>query len=276
MMMLLHVLMLSLVSSVSAEVVEDFEEKCGQFFAGRKSPTTFTGSQYEQICQTLNGVVHYATYYDTKNKIPVYSAYRFEGIKKCKRLNKWYIEPNLDGGDNTDMKFEKDVNIPRLGRHQALNRDYVRSGSDRGHLQPVFQANSQSCADATFTLTNAAPQNPSFNRGQWRALEEKMANKLSEQCKEYSAFIVTGVTPGKRKLNNRVNVPRYFWTAYCCLDNNEKCQISGGFFGVNKNHTPKEKTVNDLEKYLKKIYKVKSFKVFDSSTEPAMESGLLF
>ncbi|KAL0151496.1 hypothetical protein M9458_053201, partial [Cirrhinus mrigala] len=63
------------------------------------------------------------------------------------------------------MKFETDVKIQTLGDRQALNRDYRKSGRDKGHLEPVFQANSQDCADATFTLTNAAPQNPSFNRG---------------------------------------------------------------------------------------------------------------
>ncbi len=71
------------------------------------------------------------------------------------------------------MKFEKDVKIQGLGDHQALNGDYEKSGFHKGHLAPVYQAESQDCADATFTLTNAAPQNPSFNGGQWRVLEKK-------------------------------------------------------------------------------------------------------
>ncbi|XP_048051482.1 endonuclease domain-containing 1 protein-like [Megalobrama amblycephala] len=261
--LLLHVLMLFLLSGGSAEVVKNFELKCGQFFAGGKSPTTFTGSQYEQICQTLNGVAHYATYYDTKNRIPVYSAYRFEKKMGCTRLDKWHIEPQLDKTP-PNMAFE-DI----WGERQALNGDYVKSGYHKGHLAPVYQAQSQDCSDATFTLTNAAPQNPSFNSGQWRVLEENMAGELSEQCKKLSVFIVTGVVPGTKKTKNeRVNVPSHFWTAYCCLDNNKKCQFSRGFIGVNENITPQNITVNDLETELAKLYKVKSFEVFDSSLEP--------
>ncbi len=166
------------------------------------------------------------------------------------------------------MQFNKDVEKQKLC--QAVNEDYENSGYDKGHLAPVFQAKSQSCADATFTLTNAAPQNPSFNRGQWKKLEGNIAKELSDQClpKKYSVYIVTGVVPGINNINNRVNVPSHFWTAYCCLDQNKRCQISGGFIGENNNITPESKTVNDLQIDLAKIYKVAYFKLFDSSTAP--------
>uniref|UniRef100_A0A9J7X756 Endonuclease domain-containing 1 protein-like n=1 Tax=Cyprinus carpio carpio TaxID=630221 RepID=A0A9J7X756_CYPCA len=267
MLLLLHVLMLSLLSGGSAKVVKDFEKECGQFFANGESPTKLSGPQYKQICQTLNNVVYYATLYDTHNKIPVYSAYKFEGIMGCTRLDKWYIEPQLDDNNaSPNMQFEKEQG---LGDHQALNDDYKNSGYDKGHLAPVFQANSQGCADATFTLTNAAPQNPSFNRGQWRVLEKNIAEKLSNQClPNYSVYIVTGVVPGTNNINNRVKVPSHFWTAYCCLDNNNKCQISGGFIGENENKTPENKSEVDLEIELAKLYNVASFELFDYSTEP--------
>ncbi|XP_073698778.1 endonuclease domain-containing 1 protein-like [Garra rufa] len=240
-------------SGSSAEVVQNFESACGQYFANGKSPTKLSGPQYSQICQTLNNVDYYATFYDTDNKIPVYSSYKFEGLKDCTRQNKWYIEPQLDDNNaSPNMKFEKDVKIQGLGNHQALNGDYENSGFDRGHLAPVYQANSQSCADATFTLTNAAPQDPSFNQGQWKKLEGDIAKDLSNKCipNKYTPYIVTGVVPGTQNIKNRVNVPSYFWTAYCCLDNNNKCKISSGFIEDNKKVTPDEKSVNDLEKEL--------------------------
>ncbi len=87
--------MLSLLSGGSAKIVQNFESECGQFFANGKSPTRIPDPQYRQICQTLNNVDYYATFYDTYNKIPVYSAYKFEGLKACTRLNKWYIEPQV-------------------------------------------------------------------------------------------------------------------------------------------------------------------------------------
>ncbi|XP_016135134.1 endonuclease domain-containing 1 protein-like [Sinocyclocheilus grahami] len=271
-MLLLRVLMLSLLSGGSARVVQNFEIECGQFFANRKSPTTFAEPQYRQICQTLSNVPYYATFYDTGKKIPLYSAYKFKGLMDCTRQDKWYIEPQLDDNNaSPDMKFEKDVKKQGLGIHQALNDDYKNSGFDRGHLAPVYQAESQSCADATFTLTNAAPQNLSFNRGQWRKLEENIAIFLNSECKLYTVYIVTGVVPGASQIKNRVNVPSHFWTAYCCLDNNKKCQFSKGFIGENKNITPKEKTVNDLKTELAKLYNVASFELFDRSTEPPVK-----
>uniref|UniRef100_A0A8C2KPS0 Endonuclease domain-containing 1 protein-like n=1 Tax=Cyprinus carpio TaxID=7962 RepID=A0A8C2KPS0_CYPCA len=269
MLLLLHVLMLSLLSGGSAKFVQDFEKECGQFFANGKSPTRFPDPQHRQICQTLNDDVYYATFYNTSNRIPVYSAYKFEGLKNCKRQSAWFIEPQLDDNNaSPNMTLEKDVEIQGLGVHQALNDDYKNSGYDKGHLAPVFQAQSQNCADATFTLTNAAPQNPSFNRGQWRVLEKKIAEELYNQCppKKYSVYIVTGVVvTGTEIIKNRVKVPSHFWTAYCCLDNNNKCQISSGFIGKNTNDTPKNKTVKDLEIELAKLYNVNTFELFDNS-----------
>uniref|UniRef100_A0A671MJ97 Endonuclease n=1 Tax=Sinocyclocheilus anshuiensis TaxID=1608454 RepID=A0A671MJ97_9TELE len=217
MMLLLCVLMLSLLSGGSARVVGNFEIECGQYFANGKSPTTFSEPQYRQICQTLSNVPYFLMF---------------------------SIDSQLQLDDNNgppDMKFEKDVKNQGLGVHQALSDDYKNSGFDRGHLAPVYQAESQSCADATFTLTNAAPQNLSFNRGQWRKLEENIAIFLNSECKLYTVYTVTGVVPGASQIKNRVNVPSHFLTAYCCLDNNKKCQFSKGFIGENKNITPKEK-----------------------------------
>lgn len=156
-----------------------------------------------------------------------------------------------------NMEFEKSVDIGELGENQALNKDYYRSGFDRGHLAPVYHANSQECADATFTLTNAAPQNPSFNRVEWRLLEKRIANDLNITCAEYNVYIVTGVVPDyDQKINNRVIVPSHFWTAYCCLDQNNRCAHSGGAIGINDNNgyvTP-IMTVAELETALEQLY----------------------
>ncbi|CAM4502185.1 unnamed protein product [Leuciscus chuanchicus] len=132
MVLLLHLLMLmlTLLSGGSARVVTNFEQECGESFANRKSPfvMSFSGQpQYQQICQTLNGVVYYSTYYDTNNKIPVYSAYRFNGKMSCTRKNNWYIEPQLDdvtAGSNMDSEGS----VKKRGVHQALNADYENTG----------------------------------------------------------------------------------------------------------------------------------------------------
>ncbi|XP_043098120.1 endonuclease domain-containing 1 protein-like [Puntigrus tetrazona] len=256
MMFLLRALMLSLLFGASAKVVQDFQKECGQFFANGRSPTIFPEPQYKQICQTLNGNCYYATLYDTSKKIPVYSAYKFEGVMGCTRTDTWYVEPQIDditkGGN---MDFSRTVYIQQRGLYQAVNSDYEGSGYDRGHLAPVYLANSQSCADATFTLTNAAPQTKCFNRIFWFEKEQSLANKLKKDCFSQQVYIVTGVVPGTTNIANRVNVPSYFWTAYCCLDNNKRCSISGGFIGSNENDSKiREMNVADLQRELTKLY----------------------
>ncbi|XP_058643041.1 endonuclease domain-containing 1 protein-like isoform X2 [Onychostoma macrolepis] len=188
-------------------------------------------------------------------------AYKFEGLMGCTRRDTWYIEPQIDdnnGGPN--MEFSTALNIHIRGDRQALSKDYENSGYDRGHLAPVYLANSQSCAEATFTLTNAAPQTKCFNRVFWWEEEESLGKHLGK-C-HLNVYIVTGVVPGTNYINSRVNVPSHFWTAYCCLDQNNKCSDSGGVIGTNVNDSIIRKmSVVDLEAELRKLYG-RAFQVF--------------
>ncbi|XP_053471107.1 endonuclease domain-containing 1 protein-like [Ictalurus furcatus] len=263
-MKLLSVVLLLLPLSIClAEVVEDFTKSCPGFFATPNDvvspPTGFTGERFKQICQTLNNEAEFATLYDTENRIPVYSAYEFTGRRKCDRTDKWYIEPQLeDRRQEAKMKTESDVrNLGLNIVNQAVYDDYSGSGFHRGHLFPVSHANSQDCSDATFTLTNAAPQNPSFNSGKWKVTEREMAYVLNTDCTDEGlrAFVVTGVVPGNNIMNNRVRIPSHFWTAFCCLDNNNQTNRSGAYLGKNSNDfAPYRKSVLDVETELTQLY----------------------
>ncbi|XP_017572793.1 endonuclease domain-containing 1 protein-like [Pygocentrus nattereri] len=264
-MTLLTLLLLAL-SGCSSEVVNDFTHTCPQFFANPggtlSPPTVFKGNNYKQICQILNNIPEYATLYDTANRIPVYSAYKFQGRKGGDRQGNWYIEPQLE---DKGPQMASESNVKHIN-NQAVNADYKGTSTHhfvKGHLAPVLHATSQSCANATFTLTNAAPQNDKFNNGEWKKIENAVAKTLEKQCKGNSAYIVTGVVPGPDKLNNRVNIPGHFWTAYCCLDNNLKEKASGAFIGENKNVPVKEMSVKELDRKLSDEYG-KVFRVFGS------------
>ncbi|XP_017572789.1 endonuclease domain-containing 1 protein-like [Pygocentrus nattereri] len=256
------VLLLLAFSGCSSEVVPDFTETCPEFFAMPGGtlfpPTIFTGNNYKQICQKREDTHEFATLYDTENRIPVYSAYRFEGIKHCKRQKIWYIEPQLEAlGPNMASESSK-LKI----QNQATGEDYKNSGYDRGHLAPVYHSRSQSCSHATFTLTNTAPQNSSFNQDQWRITEEAVAQTLNSTCLPNSAYIVTGVVPGPDKIKNRVCIPSHFWTAYCCLDNNQQVIDSHGFLGENINDPVQNMTIRDLEGKLTDLYGKGAFHIF--------------
>lgn len=268
----LAILIISVNSVAVGEVVQSFTQTCPQFFSVPSGvltpPTTFTKPQYRQICQKQanQNVYEFATYYDSTNRIPVYSAYVYVGQQPCKRKNVWYFEPQLDDQNKGPaMGPESQVKPPLRGQNQALGSDYDKSGYDRGHLYPVFHTNSQSCADSTFTLTNAAPQHPSFNRGEWKKMENNLVKLLNQNCLPNKAYVVTGVVPSqpaKFVPSGRVTIPTHFWNAYCCLDNNLQPILSGGYLSPNnKNKGQSFNTVSALEQQLAVIYQT-VFNVF--------------
>ncbi|XP_044215286.1 endonuclease domain-containing 1 protein-like [Thunnus albacares] len=231
-------LLLALSYPATAEVVESFTGRCDNFFFKGQPPIGPTGDQYKKICQkkTQAGGYEYATLYDTSRRIPVYSAYKFQGQGNMRKTT-WDIEPQLDDQNGVDFMASEGTVRNGLGRRQAVNEDYTGTARvyDKGHLLPVKHRNSQSCAVATFTLTNAAPQHKTFNRGTWRVKEAEVADTLTTDClnRGFHAHIVTGVVPGNTNINRRVNIPRYFWSAYCCRDNNNRPKLSGAFYGKN-------------------------------------------
>ena len=162
------------------------------------------------------------------------------------------------------MASESSVSKPAT--HQALNGDYKGSGYHKRHLYPVFHTNTQSCADSTFTLTNAAPQHPSFNMGEWKSMENGLEKLLDKDCLPNKAFVVTGVVPSLNPAqfttNGRVNVPSHFWNAYCCLNNNDKPLFSGGYLSSNDKDPGKPFTsASALDQDLTNLYPA-PFQVF--------------
>ncbi|KAL7861616.1 hypothetical protein SRHO_G00130570 [Serrasalmus rhombeus] len=149
---------------------------------------------------------------------------------------------------------------------QALNRDYLNSGMDKGHLYPSYHNNDVEGMDATFSLTNAAPQARSF-RTQWFGQVEYPANELIQiDCGSNTAYVVTGVVPDRILTisNNRVRVASHFWTAYCCLDNSGNVVGHGAFLMDQYGDMllKPNQNVQDLENLLSNVYYPGPFQVF--------------
>ncbi|XP_047669361.1 endonuclease domain-containing 1 protein-like [Tachysurus fulvidraco] len=289
------VLLLSTFSSLTLmEVVKDFQKSsCSKFFIrspnGKQiiTPTVFKGYQYKQICQCLNNTYTFATLYDMKNRIPVYSAYTFSGEKQTDRNEVWKNEPQLENISNgPEMRKISDDEMDGFF-HQAVNRDYIESGKytkmyyTRGHVFPNQYAADRNQADSTFTFTNIAPQTQHSN-GEWATeVETPMRKEIQRVCKQNYAnktFIVTGVVPGNkwisitRKDNNKdkiidkgVNIPIFYWTAFCCYIN-KVTTISRAYLVRQNEPNPKSYvisrlSVDILNGRLSSLYK-QDFKVF--------------
>lgn len=90
--------------------------------------------------------------------------------------------------------------------------DYRGSGYDRGHMVPAGDLNwSERAMDESFLLSNMSPQDPSFNRGIWRRLEEKVRQWAIEKD---SLYVITGPVLNSMEEvigENEVGVPEYYF-----------------------------------------------------------------
>jgi len=104
----------------------------------------------------------------------------------------------------------------------ANDSDYVKSGYDRGHLVPAADMSwSKDALTETFLYSNISPQVPSFNRGIWKKLEEKVRKWaiVYDSIEVYAGpvFVKNKGTIGP----NQVTIPGYFYKVlliYCNSD----------------------------------------------------------
>ncbi|KAI2647758.1 Endonuclease domain-containing 1 protein [Labeo rohita] len=252
-----------------SEVVSKFDT-CRKFFFEGQPPVipdilnpNSEHVRYKKICQTYSSqkndkIYTFATLYDTESRIPVFSAYKYTGKGNFTRPEiPWMIEPQLDPPDGNMI-------VPY--RNQAIDEDYFKNNYqvNRGHLFPSGHAADEFTAESTFTLTNIVPQNISFNAGSWNRIENKTRDSMNTDCSDdngnISAFVLTGAIPGKNRLNNRVNIPSYMWTTFCCRYNSRKITwVSQAYWGINKEENEDEpirqKSLQELQKFLSEKYK---------------------
>ena len=93
-------------SLVEADVVAQFQDvpECLEYFYQGKVPewgATTPGAA--RLCQRFANRYHFATLYDTAQRIAVYSAYRFQPSNGGGREKRWFVEPQVghwDGSQN--------------------------------------------------------------------------------------------------------------------------------------------------------------------------------
>lgn len=236
--------------SAQAKVVESFDD-CKGFFYKDTEPERMDQNA-KKICQKLEyDHYYYATLYSVHRRIPLYSAYIFD--PKCSstagRTETWHIEPQISQPESrTDhMVRERDSDENMIKKYQAISSDYSDSGYDHGLLNP----NSFQCDEgriATFTLTNAAPIDESFDRIHWKnwesALRSFLRSKLDSHGGSAKVYIVTGTVPdddvqiphnGTSEDPERVTVPSHIWTAVCYKHHlNDTKSFSFGYIGKNQ------------------------------------------
>ena len=126
---------------------------------------------------------------------------------------------------------------------------YNKSGYDLGHLTPShITSYNDSINHMSFSLFNATPQNPKFNRGSWNGLESSVEDTISKY--KTDVIIITGViydSINKRYLpNSKIQIPSYYFKIVYI--NKKKF----AWLGSNSDSTIKETTLSEINKLLKK------------------------
>uniref|UniRef100_A0A8D0CMF8 Endonuclease domain-containing 1 protein-like n=1 Tax=Sander lucioperca TaxID=283035 RepID=A0A8D0CMF8_SANLU len=201
-------------------------------------------NRYKPICQTFNNRKSFVTLYDTTNRIPVFSAYKYGEEQGSRPRAIWKIEPQVNlsflllqlENINDDQNMRpSDKN--RIYKNQAGNADYTNQEFDRGHLFPSSYALYENDKKSTFTLTNIVPQVGTFNKGSWAHMESCIKCVLDEYCFNSNGvkegFLVTGAQPGQSKMNKNVNIPSMLWSAFCCYNQREMRWLASAHWGEN-------------------------------------------
>lgn len=276
----------------------------------------------KKICQFYQGKARYFTLYDTLSHIPVYSAYTFKRSDGYKKADvPWMYEPQVSKSSNEHRKkipckssgsvvnnlkcsflqlsmlsgsremqqFPSEYVPQTFEDSQAVLDDYSDSVIfERGQLNPDEHQASPDDKAATYTLTNVVPQVREFNIGPWKTHEHSVRQRLNNFCRG-TAFVVTGVTTSghtiRRHNINRLGIPTYLWSAYCCtdFDHNAPYSIRSKFpafaaYGLNERESNKvqEMSVQHLEEFLKRVtYVDSSFQIFYDNCVPPASGGSL-
>ncbi|XP_066554722.1 endonuclease domain-containing 1 protein [Amia ocellicauda] len=190
---------------------------CERFFYNAWPPKGLVGAA---ICQRYLNKYHFASLYDRHRRTPSYSAYLFSPADTKRPHTHWKYEPQLAyaKADGNMIPFPPGPVDQNVVQSQAIELDYINSSYTRGHLSPSLHHSDDIDKCATFTLTNVVPQKGPSNDGPWAAFEKDIKNRLTSYCAK-EAYIVTGVIPYQKDRwikGDRVAIPEYLWSAYCC------------------------------------------------------------
>ncbi|XP_050195201.1 endonuclease domain-containing 1 protein-like [Myiozetetes cayanensis] len=244
------------------EVVQSLSNICDQFFYQKTIATKGLEPQDPAwICQRYKNQYFFATLYDRRERIPVYSAYIYNPGTAKGITPEWMVEPQLirDNLPN-DMETERtlietySVSPDDIRDSQAVYQDYLHLNNlDRGRLSPAAHHNTQDGRNATFTFTNVVAQDTELNNGAWNLYEQETMAKKSKDCQ--TTYAIVGAVPGTSYISqNRVNVPSHTWASACCKTKNNT-MIAWGAIAQNNQNNVRVLELGALERRLTQLYK---------------------
>lgn len=177
-----------------------------------KSPTTISGPKpafnYLPVSSNQQIVKHsnFTLAYSETDEQAAWVAYEL-------------TQAEVQGGTARSDDFREDSLITT---GSASPDDYRRSGYDRGHLAPAGDMGfSEQAMSESFYMSNISPQEPAFNRGVWKDLEEDVRKWA---MRDSNLYVVTGPVFGRSRKKigeNQVTVPTHFYKVILYYDGTE-------------------------------------------------------
>jgi endonuclease G, mitochondrial len=199
----------------------------------------------------------YTLLFDDRYKLADWVAYELtkeETTKLFDRNNKFVSDPMVKTGAATD-------------------KDYAGSGYDKGHLAPAADMEwSETAMEESFYYSNMSPQEPGFNRGIWKKLEELVRTWAIENN---AIYIVTGpvLTKGLPAIGpDHVAVPKYFYKVI--LDYTETDMKGIGFIIRNTSSSEPLQTFSVTIDSVEKFTGLDFFPLLPDDVENIIESRI--
>jgi len=174
----------------------------------------FVNEEFLIVCQEGR----YTLWYDTLYRQAAWAAYVLT-----------YADVVQSNAERKD-RFKICQVVRQKGWPYARERDYTGTGYDRGHLVPsADRVGSQDENDATFRMSNIAPQTPRLNRVLWNNLEQEI-RRMTQRFD--TLWIVTGgeLKPGLPRIGAPgIGVPEYFFKALLAKSGNHYQAIAFAF-----------------------------------------------
>ena len=173
---------------------------------------------------------NYTALFDTENRVPYWIAFPLHPIymKSGNRTDDWAYDPK----------------IPEQYQPN-LTSGWKTNGLDRGHLMAsADRSATRALNSTTFYFSNMAPQNSTFNQGNWESLESKVRTWSHDVEKYDTLYVVTGVVlpeiPSKFEYaldvdGNKSVIPEYFYKALLRKDKKTNKFSSIAFYMENDN-----------------------------------------
>jgi len=153
-----------------------------------------------QICYSQDVTIrheYYTTAFSESLQIPI--------------VVKWWLTKEMVGCPQHLKRTNRFTPDPQLPKYTNLNKDYTRSGYDRGHNMPAEDnACTMTGMEQCFYYSNMSPQTPRLNRGIWKKLET-YTRELARRDDSVLVWCGSVAKSGRTIGPDQVAVPDYCW-----------------------------------------------------------------